>query len=481
MRVPVAAASLLALVVTLSGASAHAAPLPASASARSLAVRVVYPDGRVDVLAEAVAPPAREVRSGGLNYGDGVVTTGSVWTRARALSDVRADSWGSSTVRSVSLFGGEITIGAVSTKATASATAKGAQGTLSGSWLAEVQIFGEKVRATSNARVQLGDWGYAVLLEQAVVRDSPRIGRRTLVTGIHVYLTKAHGGLPAETEILVGYAEAAASVPRPKPAQTDVPDDQPESGGSPITPPKGPKRDPEPRSPNAPPSKPPPAVRNPPDNVRPELTADRYVFPVYGPSSFSNDFAASRAITGWHHGNDIFAPYGAPVLAVTDGTLFLTGWNDVGGNRVWLRDREGNEFYFAHLSAFSPLAFNGSQVRAGDVIGFVGTTGDAQGTPPHLHFEIHPAALLGLGYDGVVNPYEYLLAWHQVADRAFDWGSPDAGEAPPPATVLLQSEDISTASGLDPDALTELLELPAFLGEPEAARAPTVVGAGPGL
>ncbi len=171
MRVPVAAASLLALVVTLSGASAHAAPLPASASARSLAVRVVYPDGKEDVLAEAVAPPARQVTSGGLNYGDGVVTTGAVWSRARALSDVRADSWGSSTVRAVSLFGGEITIGAVSTKATASASAKGAQGGLSGSWLAEVEILGEQVRATSNARVQLGDWGYAVLLEQAVVRD----------------------------------------------------------------------------------------------------------------------------------------------------------------------------------------------------------------------------------------------------------------------------------------------------------------------
>jgi murein DD-endopeptidase MepM/ murein hydrolase activator NlpD len=172
---------------------------------------------------------------------------------------------------------------------------------------------------------------------------------------------------------------------------------------------------------------------------------------------------------------------GAPVLAVADGTLFSVGWNDIGGLRFWLRDIKGNEFYFAHLSAFSPLAIDGARVRAGDVIGFVGNSGDAETTPPHLHFEIHPAALLGLGYDGVVNPYEYLLAWHQVADRAFDWGAPDPGEAPPPATVLLQSEDISTTSGLDPDALTELLELPAFLGEPEAAREPTVVGAEPGL
>jgi len=271
---------------------------------------------------------------------------------------------------------------------------------------------------------------------------------------------------------VVGYAEAAASAPRP--AETEDPPDKP---GVPVAPTNGPSHDPDTTKGNAAP----PIVANPPENVRPQLTADGYVFPLYGPSSFSNDFQAARADTGWHHGNDIFAPLGAPVLAVTDGTLFLTGWNDVGGNRVWLRDREGNEFYFAHLSAFSPLAFDGSQVRAGDVIGFVGTTGDAAGTPPHLHFEIHPAALLGLGYDGVVNPYEYLLAWHQVADRAFDWGAPDPGEAPPPATVLLQSEDISTASGLDPDALTELLELPAFMGEPEAARAPTVVGAGPGL
>jgi len=479
MRVPLAVARLLALVATLAGASAHAAPLPASASARSLAVRVVYPDGKEDVLAEAVAPPAREATSGGLQYGDGLLSTGAVWSRARAKSDVRADAWGSSTVRAVSLFGGEITIGAISTKATAAATGKQASGGLSGSWLAEVEVLGETVRATANTRVQLGDWGYAVLLEQAVVRDARRVGRRTIVSGIHVYLTAEHAGLPADTEIVVGYAEAAASVPRPKPAQTDQPE-QPESG-SPITPPKGPKRDPDPRPPNAPPRTPPPDIRNPPANVRPQLTADRYVFPVYGPSSFTDDFAASRAITGWHHGNDVFAPLGAPVLAVTDGTLFLTGWNDVGGNRVWLRDHDGNEFYFAHLSAFSPLAFDGSQVRAGDVIGFVGATGDAVGTPPHLHFEIHPAALLGLGYDGVVNPYEYLLAWRQAADRAFDWGAPDPGQAPPPGAVILQAEDISTASGLDPAGLGALLEVPAFLGEPEGAREPVVVGAGRGL
>ena len=78
------------------------------------------------------------------------------------------------------------------------------------------------------------------------------------------------------------------------------------------------------------------------------------------------------------------------MLAVAGGTIFSVGWNDIGGNRLWLRDTKGNEFYYAHLSAFSTLAVNGAQVQAGDVIGFVGNTGDAAGTPPHLHFEIHP-------------------------------------------------------------------------------------------
>ena len=143
------------------------------------------------------------------------------------------------------------------------------------------------------------------------------------------------------------------------------------------------------------------------------------MFPVYGPSSFVDTFGALRGdiSTGWHHGDDIFAPLGAPLLAVASGTVFSVGWNKIGGNRLWLRDGQGNLFYYAHLSAFSPLAVNGSKVNAGDVVGFVGNTGDAQGTPFHLHFEIHPVGLLGLGYDGAVNPTSYLLAWKHLAGR----------------------------------------------------------------
>jgi murein DD-endopeptidase MepM/ murein hydrolase activator NlpD len=99
-------------------------------------------------------------------------------------------------------------------------------------------------------------------------------------------------------------------------------------------------------------------------------------------------------------------------------------------------------------------------VRAGDVIGFVGNTGDAEHTPYHLHFEIHPVSLLYRGYDGsAVPPYPYLTAWKRLTDLPFaavsGWAPPlsDSSRAPKPGAILLQSRDISTASGLDPGSL----------------------------
>ena len=71
--------------------------------------------------------------------------------------------------------------------------------------------------------------------------------------------------------------------------------------------------------------------------------------------------------------------------------LHNVGWNRLGGWRLWVEDTAGNWFYYAHLSAYSPIAIDGARVSAGDVLGFVGNTGDAAGGPTHLHFEIHPA------------------------------------------------------------------------------------------
>ena len=189
-----------------------------------------------------------------------------------------------------------------------------------------------------------------------------------------------------------------------------------------------------------------------------KLTAGPYVFPVFGQVSFADTFGAFRADTGWHHGDDVFAPLGSPVLAVAKGVVFSVGWNTLGGNRLWLEDRQGNQFYYAHFSAYSPLAVNGARVNAGDVLGFVGNTGDAERTPYHLHFEIHPVSLLGKGYDGVIDPTEYLTSWQHLRDLSFSGGVPattvaavgkTTSVAPEPGAVLIKVADISTVAGLD--------------------------------
>jgi murein DD-endopeptidase MepM/ murein hydrolase activator NlpD len=196
-----------------------------------------------------------------------------------------------------------------------------------------------------------------------------------------------------------------------------------------------------------------------PQLATPALGGGPYVFPVYGPTAFSDTFGAGRADVSWHHGDDIFAPLGSPILAVADGTVLSVGWNSIGGNRLWLRDREGNYFYYAHLAAFSTLATEGKAVRAGDVLGFVGNTGDAAGTPYHLHFEIHPVAMLGLGYDGAVDPTSYLRSWRRAGDLAaapvgVGWSR---RSAPTAGAILLGSSDISSADGLEPGSLARAL------------------------
>jgi murein DD-endopeptidase MepM/ murein hydrolase activator NlpD len=150
----------------------------------------------------------------------------------------------------------------------------------------------------------------------------------------------------------------------------------------------------------------------------PSLRQAGYFFPVLGAMTVADTFGAPRAGVSWHHGDDLFAPRGTPVLAVAGGVVFSVGWQHLGGRRLWLRDHSGNEFYYAHLNAYSSLASNGEYVHAGDVLGSIGNSGDAEHTPPHLHFEIHPAPLLQLGYDGAVNPTTYLASWRHLVRRA---------------------------------------------------------------
>ena len=116
----------------------------------------------------------------------------------------------------------------------------------------------------------------------------------------------------------------------------------------------------------------------------------RFVFPVGGKTTIGGPFGSFRADTGAHQGNDLFADFGTPVVAVADGTIENVGSLPISGNRLWVYADGGDQFFYAHLASFAPAAVNGRHVEAGTILGYIGNTGDAEPTPPHLHFEIHP-------------------------------------------------------------------------------------------
>jgi len=128
-----------------------------------------------------------------------------------------------------------------------------------------------------------------------------------------------------------------------------------------------------------------------------------YTFPVSGGNnkniqSFWADprDAGSRS----HEGIDIFAARGTPVVAVTDGVVASVGERGLGGKQVWLRDGLfGKSIYYAHLDSIA--VSNGKRVKVGDTLGFVGNTGNAKTTAPHLHFGIYKS-------HGAINPLSFI-------------------------------------------------------------------------
>jgi murein DD-endopeptidase MepM/ murein hydrolase activator NlpD len=410
------------------------------------------------------APPDAVGVGGSFAYpADGsVINAGSVTYGAFANPGASATSSASAEISTISIFGGDVTVATVSAKSKAAANSKSSSADSAGSTVTGLVIQGQPVTPGSGTSFPIGDWGTVTTMQQGLTSlDTKRSpGTRAYVTGLYARLTAEHYGLPAGTEVMIGYAEAGAKY---TPAPTVAPKPKPHRRPAPT---KQKKKEPQKaKGVGVGPEKPNLTIRPPPD-VTPRLTAGGYVFPVYGPTSFGDSFGAPRGdiASGWHHGVDIFGQIGEPLLAVADGTVFSVGWNDIGGYRLWLRDKAGNEFYYAHLSAYSPFAVNGNQVKAGTVLGFMGNTGDASTTPYHLHFEIHPVGLLYLGYDGAVNPYTYLLAWQRLEDVDFaqvaGWAPPvsPTSAAPKPGAILLSQTDISTADGLDPDSLRQALK-----------------------
>jgi peptidoglycan LD-endopeptidase LytH len=117
---------------------------------------------------------------------------------------------------------------------------------------------------------------------------------------------------------------------------------------------------------------------------------------------------APRGTDRVHEGQDIFAPKGTPVLSATKGYVYNIGENNLGGQTISVIGSGGRVYYYAHLDAYAPKLEEGDYVTTKTVLGYVGTTGNAQGTPPHLHFGIYTSG-------GAINPLPLLRDRDQTA------------------------------------------------------------------
>jgi len=115
-------------------------------------------------------------------------------------------------------------------------------------------------------------------------------------------------------------------------------------------------------------------------------------------------WAASRSCGRLHEGIDIMAPRGTKVLSATEGLIADLRNNNLGGKVIWILGPGGTWHYYAHLDGHKRGLSVGDYVKKGQVIGYVGNSGNARHTAPHLHYGLY---LQGKGR-GAVNPYPYL-------------------------------------------------------------------------
>jgi hypothetical protein len=199
------------------------------------------------------------------------------------------------------------------------------------------------------------------------------------------------------------------------------------------------------------------------------------VFPVLGPVTYSDDFGDGRADTGRHEGIDILAPRKALALAAEAGTVSFWTTSANAGCMLYLHGDSGTTYEYIHLNndlgngndnkgkcvagtAYAPGLAEGDRVEAGQPVGFVGDSGDANGIHPHLHFEVHPKK-------AAVDPYPYL----QAARPLLFWEPDDR-----PYSLVLDGTVTAVGDGTLTLDVTRLREWPSHQHQAKLDRTLTV-------
>jgi murein DD-endopeptidase MepM/ murein hydrolase activator NlpD len=141
------------------------------------------------------------------------------------------------------------------------------------------------------------------------------------------------------------------------------------------------------------------------------LASRHLIIPVTGVSrSLLRNTFSERRVLGAHEALDIAAPRGTPVIAVDDGRVAKLFLSLPGGRTIYQFDPHGNfAYYYAHLDAYAEGLREGMLVKRGDLLGYVGSTGNAAAHAPHLHFAIFRLGPEKRWWQGsAVNPYPFL-------------------------------------------------------------------------
>ena len=451
-------AILVAAGLTL-GFVAGAGGSPGSGASASLAAIGTQQIGAVDVVAAATDNTSSTTAVGSdpsLTF-----TTGTA-SAASFLQGESLVSQGQASLSGVSLLGGVVTADSVTVVAHAVFSHGGGTADVQGSAVVGLQVNGQPVDASAPIEIQ----GIGTLTVLPAATDSGGDSSSAQVLGLRLQLSADWQTLPAGTVLVVGDATARADsvalgtlLPSPSPTPSPTPTKPHPTPTPKPTHTSTPTPTPKPTHTSTP-QGPPPEQPAKTDYTMPApqlptgvlLSFPGAVFPVLGNYYYTDDWHAPRG-GHLHMGIDIVAAYGTPVVAVMDGHISSMASGGAGGIDLFLTTARGDSFLYCHFCSYAYGLHVGQKVKAGQVIGYVGATGDATG--PHLHFEIHP------GGGAAINPFPYLELWRgQSLAAAAAAGSTTLTPLTPLAPLAPLAR---LASGLV-----------ALAGQPGASPAPTL-------